>query len=121
MITADAFGARQLDSTPDVTFALLREGLVDAISTDFSGGYHDPMLLTLQKAIEAGLVSIPRAVQLATSGPAALIRGLAPRRGLIRPGYVADLCIVDGEDISRVHFVLISGQVVVEDGRLVGS
>ncbi len=121
VITADAFGARQLDRTPEVTFALLREGLVDAISTDFSGGYHDPILLVLQRAIEAEVLSLPAAVRLATSAPAALIPGLAPNRGLLKPGAVADVCIVDRDDVSRVRYVLISGRVVVEEGQLVGS
>ena len=58
VITADAFGAKQLETTPELAFALLREGLVDVISTDYSGGYHDPILLVLQKAIEEGITGI---------------------------------------------------------------
>lgn len=118
IISADSFGARQVEATPDITFALLREGLVDVISTDFSGGYHDPILLVLQKAIEEKLVTLPQAIQLATGAPARIIPHLAPKRGLIEPGRVADLCIVDREDISNVRYVLISGKVVVEEGRL---
>ena len=45
IITADPFGARQLKQSPEITFTLLKEGLADVITTDFIGGYHDPILL----------------------------------------------------------------------------
>jgi len=119
IISADSFGAKQVEATPDLTFALLKEGLADVISTDFSGGYHDPMLFVLQKAIEEKLITLPGAIHLATGAPARIIPGVAPHRGLIEPGRVADLCIVERDDISKVRDVLISGRIVVEEGRLV--
>lgn len=119
IITADSFGARQVEPSPEGTFALLKEGLVDVITTDFSGGYHDPILLVLQKAIEKGIITLPRAIQLATSAPARIIPLVAPNRGIIEPGRVADLCIVDREDIAKVRHVIIGGRTVVEDGRIV--
>jgi imidazolonepropionase-like amidohydrolase len=119
IISADSFGAKQVEATPDLTFALLKEGLADVISTDFSGGYHDPMLFVLQKAIEEKLITLPGAIHLATGAPARIIPGVAPHRGLIEPGRIADLCIVERDDISKVRYVLISGRVVVEEGRLV--
>ena len=119
VISADIFGAKQIETTPDVTFALLKEGLVDVVTTDFSGGYHDPILLLLQKAVDAGVTTLPRAVQLATSAPARIIPRVAPFRGLVEPGKIADLCIVDRYDLSKVRTVIIGGRVVVQDGRLV--
>jgi len=118
IITADSFGARQLESSLEGTFALLREGLADVITTDFCGGYHDPILLVLQKAVEEGVLTLPRAIQLATSAPAKIVPLVAPNRGLIEPGRVADICIVDRDDISKVRYVIIAGSVVVEDGRI---
>jgi len=118
IITADSFGAKQLKVSPESTFALLKEGLADVITTDFIGGYHDPVLLVLQKAIEEGILTLPRAIQLATSAPARIIPRVAPNRGLIEPGRVADLCIVERDDISKVKYVIIGGRVVVEDGRI---
>jgi len=105
--------------TPDESVTFAKEGLADVITTDFSGGYHDPILFVLREAIEAGLISLPRAVQLATSGPTRIIPGVAPNRGLVEAGTVADLCIVDRDDISKVRYVIIAGRVVVKDGRLV--
>ncbi len=118
IFSGDSFGARQVQATPEVTFALLREGLVDVITTDYAGGYHDPILLVLQKAVEQGLIALPRAIHLATGAPARAVPRVAPNRGLIEPSKVADLCIVEREDISKVRYVLTSGKVVVEEGRL---
>jgi imidazolonepropionase-like amidohydrolase len=119
VITADSYGAKQVEANAENIFALLKEDLIDAVTTDFSGGYHDPILLVLQKAIEKGVITLPKAVQLATSNPAKLIPGVAPNKGLIEPGKVADLCIVDKDDISKVRYVIIAGRVVVADGRIV--
>jgi len=55
---------------------------------------------------------------LATSAPARIVPLVAPNRGLIEPGRVADICIVDRDDISKVRYVIIAGRVVVEDGRI---
>src|SRR4029077_10311672 len=88
IICMDAFGAKQLIDSPDVTFALLREGLVDIIATDFIGGYHDPILLVLQKAMDEALVTLPQAINMATNAPATYIPGVAPNRGLIEAGRV---------------------------------
>ena len=117
VITADHFGARQLEPSPDTAFALLSEGLVDVLSTDYSGGYHDAVLLFIQKAVEHGAISLPQAVRLATSSPAGIVPGLAPRKGLVEPGMVADMVVVDRDDITRVRHVIISGRIVVENGR----
>lgn len=116
VITADHFGARQLEPIPDTAFALLSEGLVDVLSTDYSGGYHDAILLFIQKAVEAGVISLPQAVRLATSSPAGIIPGMAPRKGLIEPGHVADMIVVDPDDITRVRHVIIGGRIAVEEG-----
>lgn len=119
IISADSFGAKQVEPSPELTFALLREGLADVISTDFSGGYHDPILFVLQKAIEKKLLTLPQAIRLATSAPAAIMPLAGPNRGTIEPGKVADLCIVDKDDLSKVRYVIIGGRVVVEDGRII--
>jgi imidazolonepropionase-like amidohydrolase len=119
IFVADSFGAKQIEASPEAAFAMLKEGLVDIIVTDYSGGYHDPILLFLQKAIEEGIITLPVGVRLATSAPASIIPRLAPYRGLVEPGKVADLCIVDRDDISKVKYVIIGGRVVVEDGKRV--
>ncbi len=118
VFSADHFAAKQIEADPTGAFALLEQDLVDVLVTDYSGGYHDPILLLIKKAVEKGVVSLPKAVKLATSSPAAIIPRLAPQKGLIEPGKVADIIVVDKEDITRVRYVIIAGRIVVEDGRI---
>jgi len=119
IISADFYGAKQVEPSTEPTFALLREGLVDAITTDYSGGYHEPILLVLQKAIEQKILTLPGAIKLATSNPARIVPKVAINKGLVEPGRVADLCIVDKDDISKVKCVIIFGRMVVEEGRII--
>ena len=119
IISADFFGARQVEPSTEPTFALLREGLVDAITTDYSGGYHEPILLVLQRAIEQKILTLPGAIKLATSNPARIVPKVAINKGLVEQGRVADLCIVDKDDISKVRHVIIFGRRVIEDGKII--
>lgn len=112
--TLDTFGAQNLSTSPDNTFALLEADLVDTISTDYGGGHHDAILLQLQKAIEAKVIDLPKAVALATYNATLIIPKLAPQRGLIAEGKVADIVLVNENDISKVDTVIIGGKVVVE-------
>ncbi len=118
VFSADLFGARQIERDPAGTLALLERNLVDVLVTDYSGGYHDPILLLIKKAVENKVIGLPKAVQLATGNPARLIPGLASNRGLIEPGKCADLIVVDRDDITRVRHVIVGGRVVVEEGRI---
>ena len=119
VLTADLFSARQIEADPKPTFALLEQDLGDVIITDYSGGYHDSILLLIKKSIEQGVTTLPKAIRMATSSPASIIPGLAPQKGLIEPGKVADIIIVDKDDITNVRYVIIAGRIVVEDGRIV--
>jgi alpha-D-ribose 1-methylphosphonate 5-triphosphate diphosphatase PhnM len=110
IMSGDAFGAREFQRDPSVTFRLLGDDLVDLISTDYAGGFWDPMLLVIEKAHEAKVITLEHGVRLATSAPADAIPGLAPDRGRIVPGAVADLVVTEPGRLSRVCDVLISGQ-----------
>lgn len=117
----DSFGRKQMRPSPEVTFRLLEEGLVDTICTDYIFGYWDPILLVLEKAVEEGVIDLPRAIALATSNVAKAIPKIAPNRGLIAPGKIADLLVVNKDKISEVDTVIIGGRIVVEGGKLVSS
>jgi len=118
IMSGDAFGARQFQATPAVTFRLLADGLVDLISTDYAGGFWDPMLLIVEKAYEAGAISLEEGVRLLTSAPADAIPGLAPDRGRLQSEAVADLVVTDPGRLSQVREVLVSGQRVQLPTRL---
>ncbi|MCQ0006667.1 hypothetical protein [Actinomadura madurae] len=98
---------------------MLREGLVDTISTDYAGGYHDPILLAISKAVEDGATTLPAAVAMAGANVADAVPGLAPNRGRIGPGAVADIVVADAERLDDVRWVLIDGRPAVADGELV--
>ncbi|GAA0932943.1 amidohydrolase family protein [Virgisporangium aurantiacum] len=116
--TLDTFGARRLTTGPDLLYALLSAGLVDTISTDYAGGHHDPILLAIDRATKAGMVSLPAAIAMATANVADAIPGLAPRRGRVLPAAIADLTVTDPAALDRVWTVMIGGEIVVRDGRL---
>jgi predicted amidohydrolase YtcJ len=115
--TFDTFGARRLTTGPELLYALLSAGLVDTISTDYAGGHHDPILLAIDQSVRAGAASLPAAIAMATANVADAIPGLAPRRGRVVPGAIADLVVTDPARLHSVDTVMIGGEVVVRAGR----
>ena len=115
--SGDAFGAREFHGSPDVTFALLAAGLVDLISTDYTGGFWDSMLLVIDRAYRNGVISLEQGVRLATSAPADAIPGLAPDRGVVATDRVADLVVTFPNELAKVKDVLISGRSVTAHRR----
>lgn len=105
----DIVGARRL-ATPEIADALVKEGLVDTLSTDYAGGAWESMLGLVQYWREAGLVSLEDGVAMCTSTPADVF-GL-PDRGRIAEGMRADLVLVSKDDVSRVRAVVVGGEVV---------
>jgi imidazolonepropionase-like amidohydrolase len=55
---------------------------------------------------------------MATSAVAALIPGIAPNRGMLEAGRIADVVVANSEDFRDVRFVFVGGNCVVRDGRL---
>ncbi|MCE7008127.1 amidohydrolase family protein [Kibdelosporangium philippinense] len=110
--TLDTFGARRLTTGPELLYALFEAGLVDTISTDYAGGHHDSILLAIDQATKAGVVSLPAAIAMATANVADAIPGIAPRRGRVVPGAIADLVVTDPANLHNVRMVMVSGTVV---------
>lgn len=116
IMSCDSWSAGVFQPTPEVTHRLLADGLVDLVSTDYAGGFWDPMLLMLERAHEAGAVELGPAVRMVTGAVADVLPRLAPDRGYVREGAVADLIITEPGRLSAVREVLVAGRVV-ERGR----
>jgi alpha-D-ribose 1-methylphosphonate 5-triphosphate diphosphatase PhnM len=119
IFTGDAFGMRMFQKSPEVSFALFREGLVDLISTDYISGYWDPILLVMQKLIEVGLISLPKAVRMMSRSVVEAIPKIGRDRGSIASGKMADLTITHPKQISQVCSVLIGGRQIVKNGIII--
>jgi len=117
--TGDFFRARQFFRNHATTLALLDEGLVDMISTDYIGGYWDSIPRVLEYAVDQKVINLTQAIALATGNVTRAIPNVAPNRGQIIEGKIADLTVLNKERISDVRTVLISGKVVVDEGRIV--
>lgn len=114
--TLDTFGAQRLTTGPELLYAMFAANLVDTISTDYAGGFHDPILLAIDRATKEGVVTLPAAIAMASANVADAIPGVASRRGRVKPGAVADVVLTDPADLSRVRMVIIGGHIAVRDG-----
>jgi predicted amidohydrolase len=109
IMSGDAWGAREFHPTPEVTLALLGAGVVDLISTDYAGGFWDPMLLVVEKAAELGATTLEAGVRMVTGAVANAVPRFAPQRGTIEEGNVADIVVTAPGKLSEVRHVLVSG------------
>jgi predicted amidohydrolase len=109
IMSGDAFGAREFHRDFAVTSALLASGLVDLISTDYAGGFWDPMLLVVEKAVEAGATTLQAGVRMVTSNVAGAVPRLAPARGRLEEGMVADVVVTAPGSLRDVRALLVSG------------
>lgn len=100
--------------------ALIGEGLVDTLSTDFAGGHWDGILEAVHRMIVRGQLSAPMAVALATGNVASAF-GAFHNTGRLEVGKRADITIADSLNLSRVRHVIIGGKPVVQDGAIIGA
>jgi predicted amidohydrolase len=98
--------------------ALVSEGLVDTLSTDFAGGHWDTILEAVHRMVVKGQLTAAEALALATGNVASTF-GAFGDAGRIEIGKRADLAIADGLNLSRVRHVIIGGQLAVRDGALI--
>ncbi|UXN68179.1 amidohydrolase family protein (plasmid) [Devosia neptuniae] len=97
--------------------ALIGEGLVDTLSTDFAGGHWDGILEAVHRMIVSGQMSAPMAIALATGNVASAF-GAFHDAGRLEVGKRADITIADSLNLSRVRHVIIGGKRVVGDGAI---
>ncbi len=112
-VAIDVATVQCFSGMPDILVnarALCAAGLVDVISTDYGGGRWDSILSMVEYLVEDCLLSMPKAVALATSAPAALFPSIGKYRGLLAPGRHADFVITAPGKLSEVHKVFIAGK-----------
>lgn len=118
--TMDAFGARQAAPGGDQNmYAMLREGVVDFFATDFAFGKWDGIYQAVGQALKAGAIELAPVVAMVSRSALRAIPRLAPDRGGIEPGKVADLVVSAANDPGAIERVYASGKLVVQDGKRV--
>ncbi|MDP6127410.1 MAG: amidohydrolase family protein [Dehalococcoidales bacterium] len=119
------FRSREAGTPPNrknhiTALALLEEGLVDILENDSATRYWgDSMLRVLEYYIDQRVIDLPQAIAMVTKNPTNAIPNIAPNRGEISKGKIADLVVLDRGSISQVNTVLIKGKVVVDEGRII--
>lgn len=113
LMGGDSFGGKRFFTSLDLQLAMLRAGVVDMVSTDYCGGFWDSMLVVLDACVKAGAVTLPQAIALVTGNVARILPQLAPNRGVVEVGRVADLAIVDAEQLGDVRCVIVQGKIAL--------
>lgn len=119
--TLDCFVGHRTNDSPDRIYALFEAGVVDTISTDYAGGKHDAISLAIELSVEAGVITLAQGVRMASLNPARIFPGLAPKRGLIAPDWVADLVISKPGHLGSVTDVMVGGRFVHRTEPVVAS
>jgi adenine deaminase len=83
------------------------------------GGFHDPVLLVLEKAVETEIIELPKAISLATGNVAKFFPESCYQRGFLERGKTADVVITSDNHISHVDTVIIEGKIVVRNGKII--
>lgn len=109
VMTGDPTSARAFLPSDEVTHAMMAAGCVDLISTDYVGGYWESMLAVVERAANNGAMAIESGVRAITGAVAEAVPRLAPQRGTLEPGKVADVVVTRRGQLSRVTQVLVSG------------
>jgi N-acetylglucosamine-6-phosphate deacetylase len=105
---------------PDGTYFLgqVRIHTKDGVARNDQGGLAGSIIALdrgLRIAMQAAGLSLPDALPMVTSSPAAAM-GIAARKGRLAPGSDADLVVLDDE--LNVKMTIVGGRVVFTDGTL---
>jgi imidazolonepropionase-like amidohydrolase len=107
-----------IQADPEKFRILLREGLIDTVSTDYAGGKWDPIIKGLAMIIRDRVLSPAKAFALATGNVAGSFPDIFGDRGVIAKEKVADIVIIDSDEPDNVSAVFIGGEQVVRNGQL---
>lgn len=113
----DLFGENRPTPKPEHIYALMQTDLVDTLGTDYAGGNWHGVLIGVQELVADGVVTLPKAIRMATHNVAQAIPGVG-ERGTLVPGKLADIAIVDADNVADVDTVIINGRVAYRDGQV---
>lgn len=111
--TGDHLGLARMFTSGDLTRAMVREGLVDLLSTDHTGGYFEPILRVTEWMVQEKLLPLEQAIRFSTTNVVKALPRLAPNCGLLATGMVADLALVNESRISEVVAIVSDGKLVL--------
>lgn len=111
--TFDAWGRRELHTTPEHLIALAEEGLIDIIATDYAAGHWDGMFEMVDALVRVGLTTLEAGVAMATGNVGKAIPRIGADRGQLRSGLLADVVISNRRSPSDVQMVVVGGEVVL--------
>lgn len=108
--TFDAWGRKELSGGPEHMIALMQEGLVDIIATDYAAGHWDGIWEMVAGIVQVGLAPIEKAVALATGNVAKALPRVGADRGLLKAGLAADLVVTSPRNLADIALVMIDGE-----------
>jgi imidazolonepropionase-like amidohydrolase len=111
--TFDAWGRKELHSTPEHLIALMQEGLVDIMATDYAAGHWDGMFEMVDAVARVGLAPLEQAVAMATGNVGKALPRVGADRGLLKPGQLADVVVSAAKSPADVRLVVVGGQVAL--------
>lgn len=110
----DLFSRQKGREDAEPFLALVREGLVDFVGTDYAGGKHDPVCVPLFHIAKAGLVSVPQAIAFSTGNVTRRFPELTDA-GLLEAGRPADIAVFT-PDFDGVISVFREGRTIFAAG-----
>lgn len=109
--TFDAWGRRELQTTPDHMIAMIQEDLVDIIATDYAAGHWDGIWELVAGIVQVGLAPVEKAVSFATGNVAKALPRIGADRGFLKAGFAADLVVSSRRSLADIALVMIDGDV----------
>lgn len=111
--TFDAWGRKELHATPEHLIALMQEGLVDIMATDYAAGHWDGMFEMVDAVARVGLVPLEQAVAMATGNVGKALPRVGADRGQLKAGQLADVVVSAAASPADVQLVVIDGEVAL--------
>ncbi len=103
--------------TPERLIALAQEDLIDIVATDYAAGHWDGVWELVAGFVQMRLLPIEKAVALVTGNVGRALPRIGVDRGLLRPGFAADIVVASASSLADIALVLVDGEVVYSSGR----